>query len=72
MSGEAFRVGETARDDLHLVSGLLLLEDEDVARRVVEQRELPAESLLCKKSDKFVLQDYKKIILNITKIAVKS
>ena len=59
MSGEAFRVREPARDDLHLVAGLLLLEDEDVARRVVEQRQLAAECLLCKKSDKSVLQDYK-------------
>ena len=48
MSGEAFCVRELARDDFHLIAGLLPLEDEDVAGRVVEQRQLPAQGLLCK------------------------
>ena len=35
--GEALGVGEPARDDLHLLAGLLPLEDEHVARGVVQQ-----------------------------------
>ena len=35
--GEALGVGEPARDDLHLLAGLLPLEDENVARGVVQQ-----------------------------------
>ena len=46
MSGEAFRVGEPARDDLSRL--LALLEDEDVARRVVQQRQLAPQGLPCK------------------------
>ena len=47
VSGKALGVGEPPRDDLHLLAALLPLEDEHVARGVVQQGKLAAQSLLC-------------------------